>query len=97
MKLLDQIGSNEKVLWMGKKAFTVSILESIFNPLMPFALIWGLLDSSMFFDISNAGSSGLDIGMLGFFLIHMLPVWIYLGGVLTSAVRAKHTEYAVTD
>lgn len=32
-----------------------------------------------------------------FFLIHLMPVWIYLGGVITSVMRAKNTEYIITD
>lgn len=26
-----------------------------------------------------------------------MPVWIYLGGVITSALKAKNTEYLITD
>lgn len=26
-----------------------------------------------------------------------MPVWIYIGGVITSVMRAKNTEYIITD
>ena len=99
MKLQDQIGKDETILWSGKKHVFVSFLESIFNPLMPFALIWGLFDFSF---IHLIGSTEADVGtgfgfIPVFFLIHLMPVWLYLGGILSSAFRAKHTEYCVTD
>lgn len=102
MKLLDQLSSSEKVLWYGKKAKGVSVLESIFNPLLPFALIWALVDGFIIFGATAASKAGdapkgLGLGLLGFFAIHLMPVWMYIGGVLTSAIKAGHTDYCVTD
>lgn len=102
MKLLDQLSSNEKVLWYGKKAKGVSVLESIFNPLLPFALLWALVDGFIIFGATAANKAadapkGLGIGLFGFFAIHLMPVWMYIGGVLTSAIKAGHTDYCVTD
>ena len=39
------VGSNEKVLWKGKPNKRCFILEGIFNPMLPFALVWFLFDS----------------------------------------------------
>ncbi len=101
MKLLDQISGNEKILWHGQKEKAVSVLESIFNPLMPFALVWALIDGGFIFGAGRAaaetGFGGIGIGMAAFFLIHLMPVWLYLIGILTSGMHAKNTEYAVTD
>lgn len=102
MKLLDQLSSSEKVLWYGKKAKGVSVLESIFNPLLPFALLWALVDggiilASVFATSAADTPKALNLGLIGFFAIHLLPVWLYLGGVLTAALKAGHTEYCVTD
>ena len=102
MKLLDQLSSSEKVLWYGKKAKGVSVLESVFNPLLPFALIWALVDGFIIFGVTAANNAadvpkGLGLGLLGFFAIHLMPVWMYIGGVLTSAIKAGHTDYCVTD
>ena len=30
-------------------------------------------------------------------LLHLMPVWIYLGGILFTARRYKNTAYIVTD
>lgn len=104
MQLESQVGPNEHILWSGTKNKKVSVMEAIFNPMLPIAAIWGLIDFgfiSMATGFSGSSSSGTGKGMLGFlipfFLLHLMPVWLYLGGVLTSAVRAKNTYYCVTD
>ena len=45
MNLRDQISRGEAVLWNGKKSVKVSVLEAIFNPMLPFALIWLAFDA----------------------------------------------------
>lgn len=83
---------NEEVLWQGSPDRKVSVFESIFNGLLPLALVWSALDG---FAIGSFDS--IDIMTAGFFAIHLAPVWIYLFGVLTSGLKASHTAYAVTD
>ena len=101
--LTGMIGSNEKILWKGKPNFGCFILESIFNPLLPFALIWGMFDFfflGMMFSSGGAvkGAPGFAVlPILGFFAIHLMPVWIYLFGVVFSFLRYKHTEFVITD
>ena len=101
MQLRDQIGFNEKVLWEGTKDKRVTVFESIFNPLLFFALIWAVFDTSImvltFNDADMAVNRGVMTGILLFLAVHMMPVWIYIGGVITSALRAKHTYYLITD
>ncbi len=105
MLLESQVGPNEHILWSGTKNKKVSVMESIFNPMLPFALIWGLFDFGIIFMTTSTTHSGshsnANKGLLGFmipfFLLHLMPVWLYLGGVLTSAARAKNTNYCVTD
>lgn len=99
MRLEDQLSVGEQILWRGKKAVAVSVLESIFNPFLIFALIWLLVDLSF---IGMAGAfmlmgDSMGLFILGFFAIHLMPVWIYLGGVITSAIKARNTEYMITN
>jgi uncharacterized membrane protein YdbT with pleckstrin-like domain len=35
--------------------------------------------------------------IIPFFILHLMPVWLYLGGVLLSFKRYKNTYYIVTD
>lgn len=96
------VGKNEKILWQGKPNKRCFILEGIFNPLLPFALVWFLFDS-LFITAFIGGSTAsgaptaFSIVPLIFILFHMMPVWIYLGGVLFVFRRYQHTEYIVTD
>ena len=92
------VGSNEKILYEGKPNKKCYIYESIFNPLLPFALLWAIID----FCIIGGAFFSQDVGNMAFFMIpfmllHMMPVWIYLGGVLFTTIRYKNTAYIVTD
>jgi len=95
LKLL--IGKDEKIIYAGKPNKKCFIFESIFNPLLPFALIWGIID----FGVIGASLSSKDehIGffLVPFMLLHLMPVWIYLGGALLSFRRYQNTSYVVTD
>ena len=96
MKLMDQIPSNERILWYGRKARRVSVLEAVFNSMLPFALIWFLFDSFLFGGALSS-DNGVPLSILLFLLLHMTPVWLYLGGIVAASLRAKNTEYIVTD
>ena len=96
------VGKDEKIFWKGKPNKRCYILEGIFNPLLPFAIIWFLFDS--FFIASFVGTSIaagaptiFSIVPLIFFALHMMPVWLYIGGVLFVLRSYQHTEYIVTD
>ena len=92
------IGSNEKILYEGKPNKKCYIFESIFNPLLPFALLWAIIDFSILGGAFFAGnSSNMLFFIIPFMLLHMMPVWIYLGGILFTARRYKNTAYIVTD
>ena len=106
-KLAQMVDSRERILWQSKPDKKCFILESIFNPFAGFALLWFLFDAFMFFAFSS--SSTIDMNgtptptneamktIVPFFILHMMPVWIYLGGVLFTFSRYKNTEYIITD
>ena len=105
MTLLDEleriVGVGEHVIYRGKPDKKCFIYESIFNPMLPIALIWGILDFGFMFGAtsatSGAGFSGMLMFLIPFFALHLMPVWIYLGGALLSAVRHRNTAYIITD
>ena len=99
MNLRDQISRGEAVLWNGKKSVKVSVLEAIFNPMLPFALIWLAFDAGFIGLSAFGGGFGDSMAfiLVPFFLLHLMPVWLYLGGVITSAMKDKNTEYLITD
>lgn len=92
------VGSNEKILYEGKPNKKCYIFESIFNPSLPLALLWAIIDFSIlgrFFFIEDFGN--MSFFVIPFMLFHMMPVWIYLGGILFIARKYKNTAYIVTD
>lgn len=90
------VGQNETILWRGRPNKKCFLLESIFNPMLPFAIIWGLFDMGFLGAMFMAGGS-MVLFLLLFMLIHMMPVWMYIGGVLLSVRKYRNTEYIVTD
>jgi|LSQX01.2.fsa_nt_gb uncharacterized membrane protein YdbT with pleckstrin-like domain len=94
-ELKSMVGSDETTLYEGKPDKTTFIFESIFNPFLPFAVLWALFDS--FFLIGTARCGLNDAFVIPFFLLHMMPVWIYLFGVIFSFRRYRNTYYIVTD
>ena len=106
-ELLALITEGENILWEGRPNKRCFILEAIFNPLLPIALIWGAIDFGFIYafmggmqEVSNSApvrSTPMGIMMIGFFALHLMPVWIYLAGVIFSFLRYKNTSFAVTD
>lgn len=101
MSDFESMFSGERVFWRGKPNFKCFILESIFNPMLFVAIGWAILDYFVINMIFNTGVTK-DMGAMAgffipFFIFHLMPVWIYLFGVITSVIKYKHTEYAVTE
>ena len=93
------VGAKERILWRGRPNKKCYILEGIFNPMLPFAFLWLLIDSAFFLAFTHGvgDTDGWDLFLIPFFLLHMMPVWIYLAGILFVFRKYKHTEYIVTD
>ena len=87
------INPNEKILYEGKPNKKCFIFESIFNPLLIIAIVWAIIDFGFLTEIIFDG----ELIMIPFMLLHLLPVWLYLGGVLFSVKRYNNTEYVITN
>lgn len=101
-QLHSMLGENEDVLWSGKPNLRCFLLEAIFNPLLPFALVWALFDGFFITMLFHKGGPAtqepiLPLVLIGFFALHLMPVWIYLGGVLFSYLNYKHTAFLITN
>lgn len=92
-ELKRMVGLDETILYEGKPEKRCFIFESIFNPLLPFAIIWALFDVGL---LGKAVGS-MQLFMIPFMLFHMMPVWLYLAGVIFAFKRYKNTYYIVTD
>ncbi|MCM1466926.1 MAG: PH domain-containing protein [Alistipes sp.] len=95
------VSAGETVLWRGRPDKKCFIMESIFNPMLPFALIWAIFDFGVIgsmFRIGQMGQMGQAAWFLiPFFALHLMPVWIYLGGLILTFRKHKNTAYIVTD
>ena len=92
-ELKGMVGMDETIFYEGKPDKKCFIFESIFNPLLPIAIVWAIFDMGFL----GAAMGDMQIVMIPFMLFHMMPVWIYLGGVIFSFRRYKNTYYIVTD
>ena len=92
-ELKSMVGMDETIFYEGKPDKKCFIFESIFNPLLPVAILWAVIDMGFL----GAAMGDMQIVMIPFMLFHMMPVWIYLGGVIFSFRRYKNTYYIVTD
>ena len=97
---LKSMMNNERIVWSGRPKKSCFVLECIFNPMLIFAFIWFMFDFMFISQIFSSDLSELDSSVwmfVGFFALHLMPVWIYLGGVIFSFRNLKNTEYAITD
>ncbi len=101
-QLHSMVGKNENVLWPDKPQLKCFILETIFNPLLPLSIIWALFDGLFIFAIMHGAKSGqLESSFspfcVVFFVFHLMPVWLYLGGIIFSFLKYKNAAFLVTD
>lgn len=101
INLRDLVKSNESVLWEGRPHKAVTILEAIFNPMLVFALLWGGIDLFIMrtaFSVSDTADAPNGMGkmLVVFFLFHLMPVWIYLIGVVTVFLKWRNVRFMVT-
>ncbi len=91
------IGPNEEVLYAGKPNKKCYLFESIFNPLLPFAVLWAILDFSIMGTAFSDVPGEISTFMIGFMILHLMPVWLYLFGVLFTFRKYRNIAYVVTD
>lgn len=91
------VGPYERILYQGKPNRKCYIFESIFNPLLFIAVIWAIIDFGLIGGVFSQMDSGMPFIVLPFMLLHLMPVWIYLGGILFMARKYRNTAYIVTD
>ena len=88
----------EKVIWDAKPKKSAFIINQILI-MMPFALLWLGFDSIFIFALLAADELPKQIlfFVIPFFAIHLMPVWIWLGNVISANRKWVNTVYYVTD
>ncbi|MCH5171823.1 MAG: PH domain-containing protein [Erysipelotrichales bacterium] len=97
----DVICQDEKVLWRDKPNATSYVLANMFK-MLPIALIWLIFDGTFIFFIANGMiSGGIPTNILWFiipfFLLHLMPVWMWIGKTIKAVREVRNIEYAITD
>lgn len=100
-EIKDIISEDEQILWRGKPKRSAYILGSVMK-MFPFALIWLLFDGGFIAAMFATGAfaempTGVLLGIIGFFAVHLLPVWIWLWNIFTATKQYKNLEYAFTN
>ena len=105
MSLTSHIEPYEHILWSGTQNKKVSVMKSIFNPMLPKAVLWGIVELGFILlviisshsDSSSNTDKSVFLILIPFFLGPLMPVLLYLGGVLTAVPSVKKTNYCITD
>lgn len=95
--LSNPLVEGETLIWSAKPKKSAFIINKVLT-MMPIALIWLLLDSSILVPMISSGQiNQMLFFIIPFFALHLLPVWIWLGNVVTASKRWENTKYYVTD
>lgn len=88
----------ETLLWSGKPKKGAFIINSSLT-MMPFALLWLAFDSTFIISFIKSGQimSSMAFFIIPFFALHLMPVWIWLGNIITAGKRWNNAKYYVTD
>ena len=94
MTQMPVLVAGETVLWRGKpKRSAFIVFKSL--TMLPIAIVWLCFDSVLISNIFSGG--GQMFFLIPFLLLHMMPVWIWLGSAVTASRRWKNTTYYVTN
>lgn len=88
------LAAGEAILWRGKPKRGAFIATKSLT-LLPIAVFWLILDLNFFGSVLHSGS--MRGFLILFMLVHMMPVWLWLGNMLTAGRRWKNTNYYVTN
>lgn len=91
----------ESILWQAKPKRSAFILGKVFR-MLPVALLWLLFDGGFIAALITTGAFGqmspfFIAFIVVFFAIHLIPVWIWLSGIISAGVAYKNMEYVFTD
>ena len=92
---------DEQILWRGKPKRSAFILARVFR-MLPIALIWLAIDGFFIGFITYGIIKGqvptlMILFFVLFFALHLTPVWVWLGNIITASAQLKNIEYAFTN
>lgn len=97
----EMLSKDEEIQWEGKpKRFAYTC--SLAGPLFVFALIWLCFDGFFIYMLASSGAwEGMEffmrLGLVGFFAIHLMPVWITISKIVRSIIERRNVRYVLTN
>ena len=93
-----ELQQGENVLWQGKPKKSAKVFNSVFSAMLPFVLIWLAVDGAIIIGMLASGGMGeAGFFIVPFFALHLMPVWIWLGGIIKAVAGNKFNQYVITD
>jgi len=87
----------EMLLWCGKPKKKAFIARQCLT-MMPFALVWLLFDLVFISFFLGVGEfNPVFVAVIPFMILHLAPVWIWIGNMIMAGPRWKNTYYYITD
>ena len=84
------LAPGEHILWRGKPKKRAYVADKALA-MLPIAIIWTI------FDLNFLRLSGGNGFLLLFLLVHMMPVWIWIGSAVTSVIQWRNEDYYLTS
>ena len=84
------LAAGEYVIWKGKPKKSAYIADKALS-LLPIAVFWAIFDLNF---LRMAGGNGF---LLMFLLVHMFPVWLWIGSAVTSVLQWRNEDYYITN
>ena len=89
MGAMPVLAAGEYVIWKGKPKNSAYIADKALS-MLPIAVLW------LFFDLQFLRMTA-DLTVLLFLLVHMFPVWLWIGNAVTSVLQWNNEDYFVTN
>ena len=87
---LPTLAPGEHILWRGKPRKSAYVADKALA-MLPIAIIWTI------FDLNFLRLSGGNGFLMLFLLVHMMPVWIWIGSAVTSVLQWRNEDYYLTS
>ena len=103
-ELKQLVGDDEKILYEGKPDRVCYILEGVFNPFLPFVLVWTLFAVFSEYvilnqpeNVSGAIVEGSTVEIALSWIVLYLPIFLYAGAIMLTVWRQETASYIATE
>ena len=96
-KVEDVLEQGEKILLRTRPNKKAYILSAVLR-MLPIVLFWAAFDIfAIVMMFTHGVSSGEIVFLIIFFAFHLIPVWIWIAGIVHAVAGFKNIEYVFTE